>query len=122
TPAVSIGTSGKFVMCHHLVPHPHRHEDMGGHVLGMGGVAGDESVATRSPEAQRGVNRVVVGVDQIVERPGMLRVPFIDLLGHGCRTHVGGDVPSAMTGTQYGECIERSHVLVVRPSVPHTTQ
>jgi hypothetical protein len=55
-----------------FVPHPELEKDVSGHVQGMAGLGRDLRVRARRGQRFRGVSGIVVVVDQVVERAGMI--------------------------------------------------
>ena len=63
---------GGFVRPCSVVPHTHCEKNVRRHVLGVGSRRRDFRVDAGCPKAQRRVNRIVVGMDRIVQRSGVL--------------------------------------------------
>ena len=110
---------GGIVRAHHLFPHSVLDEDMGGHVEGVGRIGRDLRVAIGSLQGQRRVNRIVEGVDDVVGRPGVVRVLAEDLAGDGAGAHAAAEivVPVDADGPEEGDRVEGLHFIVVRKGI-----
>ncbi len=86
---------------------------MGRHVLGVSGVGCDLGVGARGAQPQGRVDRVVIGVDQIVSGAGVVGVAIEELLGDRSRPHVGGDDANALAQSQQRERIKRLCLRIV---------
>jgi hypothetical protein len=79
----------------------------------------DLRVGIRVSQAERRVDRIVVGVDQVVGRAGVLRVLRIDLLDERRGAHVDRKVAAAVAGAEDRERVERRDFIVGRILVVH---
>ena len=89
------------------------------HVEGVRGGRRNLPVGLGVAQAKRRVRRVVVGMDQVVHRPGMQRVRADHILDDGRRAHVGGEVAPAVAGAEQRERVERLHFQIVGIPVVH---
>ena len=104
--------AGAHVRGHHIVPEPHCHEDVRGHVLRVGGVRRDLRVGARGGEPERRVDGVVEGVDDVVRGAGVHRVGLEDGLRDGGGLHVDREVAAVVRGAEERERVEGGGVVV----------
>ena len=88
---------GVLVRGDHPLPVTDLHEDVRRHVERMVRGRGHPRIGAGRPQPERRVGRIVVGVDQVVQHPGMLRIAVGLLLqallfGHGGVTTLGVNV------------------------------
>ena len=101
------------------IPHPEREVDVRRHVEGVRGRRRNLRVGLGVAQTQWRVSGVVIGVDQVVHGPGVLRIRPCDVLDDGRRAHVGDDVAAAVAGTEQRQRVEGLHLEVVRVLVVH---
>src|SRR5208337_4227619 len=80
-----------------VVPHPQGKEDVRGHVLRMRGCRRNLAIKTRGAQSERRVYRIVVGVNEVVQRARMVFVEVIYRFGFSGRPHVVADIAFAVT-------------------------
>ena len=84
-PGVYIGRGG-------FPPHPQRHENVGRHVQRVRGCWRNLGVDPRRAQAERRVNRIIVGVNQVMDRAGVPGILSEDLFSDAGRTHIGSKI------------------------------
>ena len=94
-PRAPVGSGRGLVGCHRFIPHAHRHEDVAGHVPRMVRAGRDLRVRSSRAKAERGMNRVVEGVDDVVRRARVVGISEEDVLRQRAGAHVGGHVAGA---------------------------
>ena len=107
------GSPRRLIGRHGIVPPAEREEDVRGHVQRVGGLRGDAAVAARRTQAERGVHRVVVGVNHVVKGAGVLLVPDEHVLDERGRPHVHGKVPAFDVGAEDGQRMKGLRLVVV---------
>ncbi len=83
------------------------------HVEGMPGGGRDLRVDAGRAHAERRVDGIVVGVDQVVNRARVERILREDFLGDRGGLHVGRNVALALAGPQNREGVEGRRVLIL---------
>ncbi len=73
---------------------------MADHVLGMASIGGCNRVTFCHPLAQWGMDRIVIGMDKIVQDPGMHFVGHEAGLKQACGLHVDWYLASTMRASQ----------------------
>jgi len=96
-----------------FVPHAEGKEDMRGHVLSVRRGTGDLAVNAGGAQTERRVDGVVIGVDQIVDSPWVLRIFGEHLLGNGGGAHVRGVIAFALAGAEQGNSVKAGGFEVV---------
>ena len=98
-----------------LGPHAELHEDVRRHVQRVRRARGDRGVTLRGAEAERRVQRIVVGVDEVVQRAGMIAALGDDRLeqrrGADALARVDFVAPD---GAEDGQGVEDARLDVVR--------
>ena len=114
-PQVACGLVGRIVPHRDTVPHAMLYEDMGRHVTRVGDCGGDIRILERGFERERGVQRVVKGVDHVMRRAGMIVVVLEQLERQRTRAHVDTFAHVAGSGSagQHGNRIEGFHFVIV---------
>ena len=93
---------------------PEGDEDVRRHVLRVTGRRRDAGIRPRGPQPERRVNRIVVGVNQIVRRAGMVRVIAEHRLEDRRGAHVDGEVAALVRRAEERQRVERGGVRIVR--------
>ena len=114
-PQVARGLEGRIVPHRDAVPHAMLDEDMGRHVTRMGDRGGDIRILERGFECERGVQRVVKGMDHVMRCAGMIVVVLEQLERQRTRLHVDALAHVAGSGGagQHGNRIEGFHFVIV---------
>ena len=97
-----------------VVPLAERHENVRGHVQRVAGVRRHAAIEPRRPHAERGMDRVVVGMDQVVQHSRVALMGGKDLLEQRRGAHVGGEVAPLVRRAEERQGIESRGVDVVR--------
>ena len=121
-PARVGGFHRAFVNRRGLIPHAQRHIDVRGHVQRVRRGRRNLRIRIGVAQAERGVHWIVVRVDQVVRRAGMLRVLRVDLFHQRGGLHVDGEVPAVVAGAEQRQCIERRDLIVLRKLLVHAAQ
>ena len=83
-------------------------------MLGVRGGRCDLVVDPSGPQPERRVNRIVVGMDEVVHRAWVSRIRGKDLLRYGSGSHVDTEVASALGGAENRQGRERPRRQILR--------
>lgn len=99
---------------HHRVPHPHREEDVRGHVQRVGGGGRELRIQACRPQAHGRMHGVVERVDHEVRGPRMVAVAPQHILGDGACLHVRDRLPLALVEAEETERVEDLRLVIRR--------
>ena len=81
---------------------------------GVRGCRGDLSVGTRRPQPKRGMNRIVVRVNGVMQSARVFRILQQNVFADGGSLHVDTSVSSLMARAEQSERIEGGRFTIVR--------
>jgi hypothetical protein len=102
-----------------LVPHPQGEIDVRGHVQRVRCRRRDLRISVGIAKAERRMDRIVVGMNQVVRRAWVVRILRVDLFDERGGPHVDGKVASAVAGAEQRQRVERRDLIVGRILVVH---
>ena len=113
---IDIGHGGEIGL-NGFVPHPQREEDMRAHVLGVTGVGCDPRVDSRRAQAERGVRRVIVTVNQLMNESRVFLMVYPRFLQHARGPHIGWDVAARVSCAESRERVKGRCINILRISL-----